>query len=111
MKRGLEPVRLRASEVSPRLRARLRLFETATAVFTGRRLGEVPALANEALALARDAGSKRDEATALVILGVVAGLIGGGQGVVGVRAGRAWRLRRGRKRKGGRRQGSAFIRD
>src|SRR5260370_11901085 len=80
MKRGLEPARLRAWEVPPGLRARLRLFETATAVFTGRRLGEVPALANEALALARDAGSKRDEATALVILGVVAGLIGGAQG-------------------------------
>ncbi len=77
MQRWLEPAGMRASEVSSRLRARLRLFETATAVFTGRRLGEVPAMANEALALARDAGSKRDEATALVILGVVAGLIGG----------------------------------
>jgi ATP/maltotriose-dependent transcriptional regulator MalT len=37
----------------------------------------VPALAHESLALARTAGSKRDEATALVVLGIVAGLVSG----------------------------------
>jgi ATP/maltotriose-dependent transcriptional regulator MalT len=42
-------------------------------------LGEVPALANETLALARAAGSKRDEAMALGILATVAGVIGGAE--------------------------------
>ncbi len=76
--RWLEPALARAEEVSPRLRARLRYYECVTATFTGR-LGEVPALANETLALARAAGSKRDEAMALGILAFVAGVIGGAE--------------------------------
>jgi len=74
--RWLGPALERADEVSPRLRARLRYYECEAAVFTGR-LGEVPALANETLALARAAGSKRDEAMALAILAFVAGVMGG----------------------------------
>jgi predicted ATPase/DNA-binding CsgD family transcriptional regulator len=76
--RWLEPTLARAEEVSPRLRVRLRYYECLAATFTGR-LGEVPALANETLALARAAGSKRDEAMALGILAFVAGLIGGAE--------------------------------
>jgi predicted ATPase/DNA-binding CsgD family transcriptional regulator len=68
-----------AADVSPRLRARIRNWECMRA-FSGRRsLGEVPALANEALALARAAGDNREEANALFNLGFVAGLIGGAQ--------------------------------
>jgi len=76
--RWLEPALARAEEVSPRLRARLRYYECVRATFTGR-LGEVPALANETLVLARAAGSKRDEAMALGILAFVAGVIGGAE--------------------------------
>ena len=79
LQRWQEAVAERAGEVSLRLRARLSAWECLTAVFTARRLGEVPALANNALALARAAGSKRDEATALVMLGIVAGLVGGAE--------------------------------
>ncbi len=78
--RWLEPASARAEDVSPRLRARLRFYECIAAVITGR-LGEVPALANETLALARAAGSKRDEAMALAILAFVAGVIGGAEAV------------------------------
>lgn len=79
MQRWMEAVTPRADEVSPRLRARLRYYESLTALFLGDRRGEVPALAHAALALARAAGSKRDEATALVVLGMVAGLVGGAE--------------------------------
>jgi predicted ATPase/DNA-binding CsgD family transcriptional regulator len=71
-------VRERAEEISPRLRARLGTWECLVAVFSGR-LQEVPALLNDTLALARAAGSKRDEASALAMLGVVAGLIYGAE--------------------------------
>jgi len=77
LSRWMEAAALRAGEVSPRLRARLRYYECLTALFAGDRLGQVPALAHESLALARTAGSKRDEATALVVLGIVAGLVSG----------------------------------
>jgi predicted ATPase/DNA-binding CsgD family transcriptional regulator len=77
--RWMEAVTPRAGEVSVRLRARLRYYECLTALFAGDRLGEVPALAHESLALARAAGSKRDEATALAVLSVVAGLISGAE--------------------------------
>ncbi|HKA51862.1 MAG TPA: LuxR C-terminal-related transcriptional regulator [Candidatus Dormibacteraeota bacterium] len=77
--RWLDAATAGAGEVSPQLRARLLYYECMMALFTGRRWGEVPALANEGLALARAAGSKRDEAFALVVLGMVAGLIGGAQ--------------------------------
>jgi len=77
LSRWMEAATPRAGEVSLRLRARLRYYECLTALFAGDRLGEVPALAHESLALARAAGSKRDEATALVVLGIVAGLVSG----------------------------------
>jgi predicted ATPase/DNA-binding CsgD family transcriptional regulator len=77
MRRWVETVTPRAGEVSPRLQARLRYYECVTALFAGDRLGEVPALAHESLALARAAGSKRDEATALVVLSIVGGLVSG----------------------------------
>ena len=79
LQRWLPAAAARADELSPQLRARVRLYECAIAGFTGGGLWEVPAMANEALALARAAGSKRDEAFALVILGVVAGLVGGAE--------------------------------
>jgi DNA-binding CsgD family transcriptional regulator len=79
MTRWMEAVTPRAGEVSLRLRARLRYYECLTALFTGDRLGEVPALAHESLALARTAGSKREEVPALVVLGVVAGLLSGAE--------------------------------
>jgi predicted ATPase/DNA-binding CsgD family transcriptional regulator len=79
MRRWMEAVTPRADEVSLRLRARLRYYECLTALFAGDRLGEVPGLAHESLALARAAGSERDEATALVMLSVVAGLISGAE--------------------------------
>ncbi len=66
-----------AGEVPPYPRARLAFYHALLAVFTGERLGEVPALVNESLAQARAVGDKRAEALALVILGVVAGLFGG----------------------------------
>ena len=78
MQRWLEPASARAEEVSLRLRARLRYYECFSALADSR-LGEMPALANEALALARAAGSKRDEALALALLATVAGLIGGAE--------------------------------
>jgi predicted ATPase/DNA-binding CsgD family transcriptional regulator len=77
MRRWMEAATPQANEVSPRLQARLRYYDCVMALFAGDRLGEVPALAHESLALARVAGSKRDEATALVVLGVVAGLVSG----------------------------------
>src|SRR6266852_4066956 len=80
MQRWLEPASARAEEVSLRLRARLRYYECFSAVAENR-LAEVPALANEALALARAAGSKRDEALALALLAMVAGVIGGAEAI------------------------------
>ena len=78
LRRWLEPASARAEEISLRLRARLRYYECFSALGDNR-LGEVPALANEALALARAAGSKRDEALALALLATAAGLIGGAE--------------------------------
>ena len=81
MQRWLPAATARRGEISPQLRARLGVYECVIAALTGR-LGEVPALASEALALARAVGSKRDEAIALVILGMVAGLIGGAEAML-----------------------------
>jgi predicted ATPase/DNA-binding CsgD family transcriptional regulator len=78
MRRWLDAAADRATDLSPNLRARIRNFECALAITTGS-LGEVPALANEALALARATGDKREEAIALGILGLVAGLVGGAE--------------------------------
>ncbi len=63
--------------VSPPLRARVRNVECFLSLLGKRSLAEVPALANEALALARASGDKREQAIALFSLGFVAGLIGG----------------------------------
>ncbi len=67
----------RASDAPPLLRAQLRNVHCVHALNTGHGLAEVPAWANEALALARAAGDKRQEAFALSALGVMAGLAGG----------------------------------
>jgi tetratricopeptide (TPR) repeat protein len=69
----------RVGDLSPRMAARIRNFQAYVATFTGPSIGEIPALANEALAFARAAGDKREEAFALFILGLVAGMIGGAE--------------------------------
>ena len=69
----------RAGDLSPGVRARILLFQCLLAVLTGRSLGEVPAMANEALALARAGGERREEALALLMLGLVAGALGGAE--------------------------------
>jgi len=79
MQRWLPLAAAQVGEVSPRLGARLRYYEAMYAAFVAGRFGEVPGLAHESLVLARAAGSKRDEATALGLLGIVAGLIGGAE--------------------------------
>ena len=69
----------RVADLSPHMAARIRNFEAYIGAFTGRSVGEIPALATEALALARAAGDKREEAFALLLLGMVAGLLGGAE--------------------------------
>ena len=69
----------RVGDLSPRMASRIRNFQAYIGMFTGRSVGESPALANEALALARAAGDKREEAFALLILSGVAGLVGGAE--------------------------------
>ena len=69
----------RVGDLSPRMAARIRNFQAYVGMFSGRSVGEVPALANEALALARAAGDKREEAFALLVLGMVAGMLGGAE--------------------------------
>ena len=70
----------RAEDVSLRTRALIRLMQSALPIFTGAgSLGDTPALANEALGLARAAGDKQTEGFALVILGIVAGMVGGAE--------------------------------
>jgi predicted ATPase/DNA-binding CsgD family transcriptional regulator len=73
------PAASRAPEVPPLLRARLRNVHCLVALLSGRGLVEVPAWANEALDLARNAGDKREEAFALSSIGVMAGLVGGAE--------------------------------
>jgi predicted ATPase/DNA-binding CsgD family transcriptional regulator len=70
----------RAKDLSPRLRARIRNFQCLAIAFgpTGS-FGDVPALAGEALAMARTSGDKREEAIALLNLGLVAGITGGAE--------------------------------
>ncbi len=74
----------RHADVPPRLRARIRNFQCvlASGVLAPVSRGahaEVPALANEALALARASGDKHEEAFALCNLSIVAGLTGGSE--------------------------------
>ena len=75
----LEAAAERASDVPPPWRARLRNFQCLDYVLVAQRFEDIPALANEALALARASGNKREEAFALMNLGLAAGLIGGSQ--------------------------------
>ena len=75
----LEAAAERASDVPPPWRARLRNFQCLDFILDAQHFEDVPALANEALALARALGNKREEAFALMNLGLVAGLIGGSQ--------------------------------
>jgi predicted ATPase/DNA-binding CsgD family transcriptional regulator len=68
----------RAGELPPRLAARIRNFQCLASEATGS-LGEAPALANQALALARASGDQPEEGLALALLGYVAGFIGGAE--------------------------------
>ncbi len=79
LRRWLDAAADRVADLSPRTAARIRNFQAYAGTFTGRSMGEIPALANEALALARAAGDKREEAFALLVLGLVAGLFGGAE--------------------------------
>jgi predicted ATPase/DNA-binding CsgD family transcriptional regulator len=79
----LEAAADRAEDLSPRLLARVRLGQCLPAIVmpgSGTR-GQVPALATEALALARASGDKQEEGFALIILGLIAGLVGGAEGM------------------------------
>src|SRR5713226_1093316 len=77
----LEAAADRAEDLSPRMRARVRNRQIlGQLVMPGSdALGQVPALAGEALAFARASGDKGEEATALLIQGLSAGLIGGAE--------------------------------
>ena len=70
----------RAGEVLPRTRAWIRLLQCFVPMLAGRgTLGEVPALANEALALARAGEDELAETIALTMLGFIAALAGGAE--------------------------------
>ena len=77
--RWLDAAADRMQDLSPRAAARIRNFQALFGILTARSLGEIPAMANEALALAREAGDKREEALALLILGLVAAFLGGAE--------------------------------
>jgi predicted ATPase/DNA-binding CsgD family transcriptional regulator/tetratricopeptide (TPR) repeat protein len=67
----------RVGDLSPLSAARILNLECALAVFSRRAFEKVPALAGEALTLARAAGDGGEEAFALGMLGLAAGLAGG----------------------------------
>jgi predicted ATPase/DNA-binding CsgD family transcriptional regulator len=68
----------RARNASPRSRAWIRLMQCFVPMLAGRgSLGDVPALASEALTLARASGDKLAETLALSMLGFLAALAGG----------------------------------
>ena len=75
----LEAAAVGVGQLSPRLAARIRNIQGMLAALATRSFGEAPALANEALALARSVGDRREEAEALAVLGLVAGLVGGAE--------------------------------
>jgi len=77
----LEAAADRADDLSPRLRARLRNWQCAIPIVLpgSAAMGELPVLAGEALALARSSGDKGEEAKALIIQGLMAGLFGGAE--------------------------------
>src|SRR5712692_3761884 len=68
----------RSADLPPLLQARIRNIECFLALNRSR-LAEVPAMADEALAMARAAGDKAEEAFALRMLGLIAGLGGGAE--------------------------------
>ncbi len=68
-----------AEDLSPALRARIRNMQGFVALYVRHSLAEVPTLVNEALALARAGGDRREEAIALMTLGLAAGLLGGAE--------------------------------
>jgi len=67
----------RARDLSPRSAARILNLECVLALVSRRALEKVPALAGEALILARAGGDKGEEALALSMLGMIAGMTGG----------------------------------
>jgi DNA-binding CsgD family transcriptional regulator len=67
----------RVGELSPSAAAQILNFECILAVVSRRQVEKVPALAAEALTLARAGGDQGEEALALSMLGLVAGLGGG----------------------------------
>jgi predicted ATPase/DNA-binding CsgD family transcriptional regulator len=77
----LEAAADRAEDLSPSLRARVRNGQCIVAIVSpgSGALGQVPALAAEALAMARSSGDKSEEAKALFTQGLLAGLIGGAE--------------------------------
>ena len=79
----LEAAADRAEDLSPIVRARVRIWQCLSLMVVpgSGTLGQVPALASEALDLARASGSKLEEGAALLILGLLAGLAGGAEGM------------------------------
>ena len=72
----LEAVAADADDLTPLLRARLLNRRSTLETWAGS-LEVVPGLANEALAQAREAGDRREEAHALAVLGVISGMVMG----------------------------------
>jgi predicted ATPase/DNA-binding CsgD family transcriptional regulator len=69
----------RVKDLSPGRAAQILNLESILAIISRRAFEKVPALAGEALGLARAAGDKGEEAFALSMLGLVAGLAGGAE--------------------------------
>ena len=67
----------RAQDLSPPSAARILNLECVLALVSRRALEKVPALASEALTLARAGGDRGEEALALSMLGLIAGMTGG----------------------------------
>ena len=77
----LEAAADRADDLSPLVRARVRILQCLIPIVVpgSGTLGQAPALASEALDLARASGGKQEEAVALLTLGLIAGLVGGAE--------------------------------
>jgi len=77
----LEAAADRAEDLSPRMRARVRNWQCLLPLIVpgSGTPGQVPALAAEALTLARASGDKYEEALALLVHGFLAGLVGGAE--------------------------------
>src|SRR5260370_16652058 len=72
----VEAASVHIEEATPLLRAKVRNLQCDMAI-RGGSIGDVLALANEALALARASGDHEEEALALLALGFVAGIVSG----------------------------------